>query len=215
MVFGQKQKNKEVEVSILEYCNLIGRTVEEFGRMIREYINWNKHFKEQSQKVHRMEHEADEMRRSIERAMLAGAFLPVYRADYIVLLEILDRVANKAEEAGDTLYLVRPDIPEEIRGEFVRIAELTIQAYERVPETVASILKGDTDIEEVDRLVEAKEQEIDKIQFNITRALFKDLAMNKPDAMVIKLLIDQICSVSDRIENVMDRLSLIAITRQL
>jgi predicted phosphate transport protein (TIGR00153 family) len=215
MVFGQSKKNQEVQASILEYCELIGRTVNEFGRMIREYIDWDKHFKKQSKKVHTMEHEADEMRRSIEKAMFAGAFLPAYRADYVVLLEVLDRVANKAEEAGDTLYLVRPDIPEEIRPEFVRIAELTIQAYEQIPKTVASIMQGENDIEDVDRLVEGKEQEVDKIQFNITRKLFKELELGKPDAMVIKLLIDQICSVSDRIENVMDRLSLIAITRQL
>jgi len=215
MVFGQGKKDQEVRQDILMYCELIGRTVDEFARMIREYIDWNKHFKQQSQKVHRMEAEADEMRRSIEKAMFAGAFLPAYRGDYVAFLEILDRVANKAEEAADTLYLVRPDIPEDLRARFVRIADLTTEAYLQVPAAAAKIMEGDNDIGSLCRFVERKEQEIDKIQFNITRRLFKESELNKPDAMVVKLIIDQICNVSDRIENVMDRLSLTAIIRQL
>lgn len=215
MVFGQRKRDEEVRQDILTYCEQIGRTVDEFTRMIREYIDWNKHFKQQSRKVHRMEHEADEMRRSIEKAMFAGAFLPAFRADYITLLEILDRVANKAEDAGDMLYLVRPDIPEELRGELVRIAELTTEAYQQVPVAAEKVMEGDNNIESLSRFVERKEQEIDKIQFNITRRLFKETDLSKPEAMVIKLVIDQVCNVSDRIENVMDRLSLIAIIRQL
>jgi len=215
MIFGQKKQNEAVKTRIREYCELIRKTVAEFKRMIEEYIDWDKHFKELSRKVHSMEHEADVIRREIERAMYEGAFLPAYRGDYINLLETLDRVANKAEEAGDTLYLMRPDIPEEIRADLVRIAELTVQAFERVPDAVMRVLGGDTEIQEVDSFVEEMEQEIDKIQFNITRMLFKKLDIEKVDALMVKLLIDQICSVSDRIENVMDKLSIIAIKRRL
>ena len=215
MFFGQKKKNIAVRKQILEYCELIGKTVAEFERMIKEYIDWDKHFKERSKLVHNMEHAADEMRRTIERSMYEGACLPAYRGDYISLLETLDRVANKAEEAGDTLYLVRPDIPEEIREDFLKIAELTVKAYEPIPGAVAKVLDGDTDVVEVDAFVEKKEQEVDTIQFDITRKLFKEIEIEKVDALIVKTLIDEICNVSDRIENVADRLSMIAITHQI
>lgn len=215
MIFGQRKKNLAVRKQILDYCDLIRKTVAEFERMIKDYIDWDTQFKERSKRVHNMEHEADEMRRTIERAMYEGACLPAYRGDYISLLETLDRVANKAEEAGDTLYLVRPDIPEEIRDDFLKIAELTVQAYEPIPGAIAKVLEGDTDVADVDTFVETKEQEVDTIQFDITRKLFKEIEIAKVDALIVKTLIDEICNVSDRIENVMDRLSIIAITRQL
>jgi len=183
--------------------------------MIVEYINWDKHFKEQTKKVHSLEHQADELRRAIERDMFEGAFLPGYREDYITLMELMDRVANKAESSGDALYLMRPDIPESVRQNFVEIADLTIQAYEPVRKAVRKVLEGDMDVQAEDQEVEDFEQEVDKIQFNTTRFLFKDAGIDKADALLVKTLLDKISSVSDRIENVMDRLVLLAIKRRL
>ncbi|MCK4413320.1 MAG: hypothetical protein KAY32_07245 [Candidatus Eisenbacteria sp.] len=51
-------------------------TVAEFGRIVREYIDWDKHFKQQSKKIHDMEHEADQMCLSTGRAMFADAMPP-------------------------------------------------------------------------------------------------------------------------------------------
>ena len=215
MIFGQKKQDQAVEKRIEEYCEVVRETVAGFKRMIIEYIEWDKHFKQVTKKVHDMEHKADVIRREIERAMFKGAFLPAYRGDYIELLETLDRVANKAEEAGDTLYLVRPDIPEELRPDFVRIAELTYEAFEPVPASVMRVLGGDTDVQAVDRFVEEKEQEVDRIQFRLTRQIFKEMDLPKADALLLWMFIDQICNVSDRIENVTDRLSVIAIKHQL
>ena len=215
MIFKQNENDSAVQKRICDYCSLIGDTIDEFNQMIKDYIDWNKRFKEQSRKVHKMEHQCDVVRREIERAVFDGAFLPAYREDYIGLLETLDRVANKAEEAGDTLYLLRPDIPEPIRADFITIGELTAQAWEPVPASVKRVMEGDTDVSEVDIFVESKEQEVDKLQFEMTRRLFKEFKIEKVDALMNKTLIDQICSVSDRVENVMDRLTIFAIKRRL
>ncbi len=194
---------------------MIKGTVDEFRRMIHEYIDWDKHFKEQSRKVHDMEHTADIIRRRIERAMFEGAFLPAYREDYIDLLEKLDRVANKAEDAADTLYLMRPDIPDEIRPAFKTIADLTVEAFQPIPDGIRNLLDGETDISELEEAVESREQQIDKLQFDTIRVLFKGLNMAKVDALLLKVMIDQLCDVSDKIENVTDCMAIIAIKRKL
>jgi predicted phosphate transport protein (TIGR00153 family) len=214
MLFGKK-KDDLVSAQILDYVGIIGATVSEFRRMIHEYIDWDKHFKEQSRKVHDMEHEADIVRRKIERAMFEGAFLPAYREDYISLLEVLDRVANKAEDAADTLYLMRPDIPEAIRPVFKEIADITVEAFAPIPEGIRKLLAGESDISALEELVEGREQAIDKLQFDAIRTLFKDLNMAKADALLLKIMIDQICDVSDKIENVTDAMAIIAIKRRL
>jgi len=215
MIFGQGKRDRAVAAEIGEFCNLISKTVESFRKMITEYIDWDSKFKEHSRQVHEMEHECDLKRRKIERAMFEGAFLPAYREEYITLLEKLDRVANKAEEAADTIYLMRPDIPEPVRQDFVTIANITVDCFAPIPEGVRNLLDGNTDIRELEEFVEVKEQEVDKIQFHVTRRLFKDLGIDKADALCLKMLIDDICSVSDRIENVTDQMAIVAIKRQL
>ena len=213
MIFSRKRQDEAVSRQIVEYCQLIQTTVTEFRQMIDNYIDWDKQFKERSKLVHVMEHEADVLRRTIERAMFEGAFLPAYRMDYIALLERLDRVANKAEDAADMLYLVRPDIPEPIRSDFVRIADMTLEAFLPIPEAVGALLAGRSDVRAVESHVEGLESEIDKIQFQLIRKLFKDPGIEKVDAMCLKMLIDSICDVSDKIENVSDQMAIIAIKR--
>ncbi len=215
MIFGRSQKDTAVEKRIFEYCDLIAETLVECKRMVVEYIDWDKHFKEQTRKVHDMESAADEARRSIERAMYDGAFLPAYREDYITLLELMDRVANKSESTGDMMYLMRPDIPEPVRQDFVTIADLTIEAFKPIKGAVQKVLDGETDLTAEDREVERLEGEIDKIQFNTTRFLYKEAQIEKVDALMVKMFLDKLCNISDRIENVIDRLVLLAIKRRL
>jgi len=215
MIFGEDKREKEVKALVEEYCDLIGETVAEFAQMLEAYIGWDSQFKDQSKKVHKMESRADQIQREIEKALYEGAFLPAYREDYVALLETLDRVANKAEAVGDTLSCVRPDIPEPIRQEFVSIAGLTVEAFEPVPAAVMGVLRGETDVEELDAFVGQKEAEVDRIQFETMHKLFRELEVDRADAMLVKMLLDQACSVSDRIENVADRLTLIAIKRRM
>lgn len=215
MFFRRQMKDKEVSKQIVEYCNLVYETLLEFQRMIAEYIEWDKHFKRQTKKVHNLEHQCDVLRKNIERAMYEGAFLPAYREDYITLLEKLDKVANLSEDAADTLFLLRPDIPEEIRAVFNEVAELTVKAFEPVPEAIANLLDGHTDMQKLSEFVEEIEQQIDKLQFHLIRKIFKELVMDKADALILKLLVDRVCDVSDKIENVGDYMCIIAIKRRM
>ncbi len=66
-------------------------------------------------------------------------------------------------------------------------------------------------VEEIGRL----EQQIDKIQFYAVRRVYRELDLEKIDKLVLKMVIDLVCGVSDRIENVGDRLSIIAIKRKM
>jgi len=215
MIFGEDKREKAVKELVREYCELLEETVGQFAQMLESYIDWDSEFKAQSKRVHKMESRADEIQMEIGKAFYEGAFLPAYREDYVALLETLDRVANKAEAVGDTLSCVRPDIPEEIRQEFVRIAKLTVEAFEPVPDAVMSVLKGECDVEGLAVHVGKKEQEVDGIQFETMHTLFRELEIDRADAMLVKMLLDQACSVSDRIENVSDRLTLIAIKRRI
>lgn len=214
MIFGKK-KEQEVRVKVSEFCSLVGKTVAEFSKMIEEFVVRDKHFKMESRMIHDMEHEADVARRTIEQEICKGAFLPGYRSDYLMLIESIDRIANKAEEAGDNAYLLRPYVPEQYRPDFVKIGALTMQAYEPLPTMVNSLFEGGSDFLESVRIIERLEGEVDKIQFKLIHSIFKEYEAEKVDKLFLKMVIDSLAAVSDRIENVGDQMMLISALRKL
>jgi len=214
MIFGDS-KTKQVHQQIQDYCQLIGHAVGEFKHLIDDYLEWDKHFKQVSKEVRKTESKADDMLKEIERNMLKGALLPAYREDYIGLLETLDKVANKAEDLALTIRLIRPDIPETLRPVFAQIAAITCEQWGPVPDMVKGLLEGREGLSDAADFLDAKEGEIDKLQRGTTRVIFRDLDLDLAHQMLLKQTLDQVCSVSDAIENVGDRISMIAIKHSL
>jgi hypothetical protein len=214
MIFENKKK-KEVLDLVDQHCDLVRETVDRYQQLVQDYLAADKAFKEDSRQIDELESAADMIRFKVERLMYRGAFLPAHRGDYIDLLERLDRVANAAEESGDHLTLVRPAIPEIIHDDLRKMAELTVQAFAPLPAMIRGVLRNDFEQQQhVERIGEL-ESEIDRLQFKATRTLYRDTQLEKIDKLLGKLTIDHIGKVSDRIENVGDRISLIAIKRKL
>ena len=214
MIFGDS-KTKKVHALMLEYVDVVGHAVAEFRHLIDDYLDWNKDFKKVSKEVRKTESQADDLLKQIERTMLAGALLPAYREDYIGLLETLDKVANKAEDVANTLRLVRPDIPEQIRPIFAQIAALTEEQWAEVPDLVKGLIEGRRGLVEAADVLDVKEGEIDKIQRGTTRVIYRDLELDLAHKMQMQALLDSVCHVSDHIENVGDRIALVAIKQSL
>lgn len=214
MIFGDS-KTKQVHALILEYCEVVGRAVESYKHLIDDYLAWDKHFKQVAKEIRKTESEADDLLKKIECTMLQGAMLPAYREDYIGLLELLDKVANDAEDVSQTIRLIRPDIPEEIRAVYAQVCEITLEQWQPVPGMVKTLLEGGSGLVDTADFLDAKEGEIDKIQRGATRVIFRDLELRLAHQMLLKQLLDQVCHVSDRIENVGDRISLIAVKHAL
>jgi uncharacterized protein len=214
MFFRDKKQARVIE-RIEQYCQLVGAAVVEYSSMVHNYLDADKQFKEKSLRVHELESEADRVRFDMEREMVAGAFLPAYREDYIDLVETIDRVANKAEDSADLVYLVRPEIPAELAEPLREIADNTVEMYSLVCSMVSRTLRDDHDVQDDVVKIGRQEKKVDQIQFTAVRTVYKQLEMEKVDKLVLKMVIDQLCEVSDRIENVADRISIIAIKRSL
>jgi uncharacterized protein len=214
MLFRDKRQDKVIE-TIDGYCALVGGAVEKYVEMVNSFLDGEEQFKEASRAVHELESQADEVRFSVEREMYRGAFLPAYREDYIGLLETLDRVANKAEDAADLVFLIRPDVPPDVAEALREIARITARACEPLITMVHKTLLDDFDVQDQVELIGRLEQEIDRIQFNAVRDAYRNPDLEKVDKLILKMVIDAIAEVSDKLENVGDKLSLIALKRKL
>lgn len=213
-LFGDSGR-AEVQQLVDQYCALVGATVRRFDEMITDYLRADKAYKEESRRIHETESQADALRLLIERTMFQSGFLPAYRQDFISMIESLDRIANKAEESADYVYLVRPQVPEALHRALRQVGSLTVQAWEPLPGAVHRLIAQDFSLGPATREIGALESLVDAVEWEATRVVYRDLPLDRCAKLELKLLIDQLGKVSDRIENAADRIALIALKHLL
>ena len=179
-----------------------------------DYLACDKAFKEECSEVDRLEHQADEVRREIECKLYEGAFLPIYREDYIHLIEQVDQIANQAEAVSQFITLTRPEIPEMVREDLRRIAQVSAESFDVILSSMEAIQKDMKKTFAVSEQVQKKEKEVDDIVWQMVKKIFKS-DMDKGEKIHVKMLIDRIAAISNRIEDTADRLVLMAVKRNV
>ncbi len=208
------KKENEVQALIDRHFSLVEGTLGELEKMVDEYLRGDKDFKQVCGNIDSLEHEADQVRRDVECKLYEGAFLPIYREDYIMLVEQLDRVANQAEAVSQFIVLTRPKIPEGIHADLRAIARISLEALRCIVGCVVSVRKKPAEAFELSKEVQRKEKEVDDIVWQMTKKVFKS-DMEKAEKIHVKMLIDRIAAISNRIEDTADRLATMAVKRNV
>ncbi len=208
------KKARVVEEMMFKLFDQIEIVLEEMRNMLHDYLHNNKKFKQESFQVHRLEHKADKLRRKIGQMLSSGAFLPIYREDYFRLIESVDNIANQAEHLCDYVTLTRPEIPEFAEAAIVEMIQLTVENYIPLKEMLLNFISGKREISELAKSVRLMESKIDELQFHATRDIFKS-SIEKLDKFHLKSFIDQICIISNLIEDVSDQVEIIAAKHKL
>ena len=218
-----KKRREQVQRLIHAHLDLVGQTVLRLDAMIGRYLGGDKSFKEDSKAIDGLEHEADRARHDIEDTLEGSRMLRAYREDYLELAESVDRVANKAEEAADTLTLVRPKFPRPLDRAVKELSAETMAAWKLVPPLIDSLIREEDGLaaglrwtlDQGVKAIRRAESRVDKLQFDTTRGAYKHEALNAADRLEILIVLERLAAVTDRIENVADRISLIASRRKL
>lgn len=209
MLFGKKER--QAEGLIQRHIESVVTVVDELQRMVEAYCAECDEFKEEDFKVRELEHDADSARREAEMALYDGAFMPVERGDYVALLEHVDKVANQCEAVSDFLVLTRPEVAKEVQVQLVDIMNTTKACYSNIPKMFTQFENKEA-VLDLARKVEEAESEVDLIYARLVRLVFKsenDLAHK----LHIKMLLDRIAAISNRIEDASDRFCIIVAKR--
>jgi predicted phosphate transport protein (TIGR00153 family) len=212
MAFDKKEN--EVQSLIDQHFSLVDQALVELEKMVDDYLKNDKEFKHDSSNVDRLEHEADQVRRDIECKLYDGAFLPIYREDYIMLVEQLDHVANQAEAVSQFIVLTRPKVPEMVHEDLRQIARVTVESFKIMLGCLESVRKKPEESFALSKEVQKKEKEVDDIVWEMTKKIFKS-SMEKAEKIHIKMLIDRIAAISNRVEDTADRLAIMAVKRNV
>lgn len=210
------KKQKEIEKSIEGYLEETEQCLSAFGDAFRTYFTdgLGPSFEELVKRAHAYESKCDDKRREIERSLYGRALIPEFRGDILGMLEALDKVPNKCESVLYQIVLENITIPDQYHDKTGKLIEINVESYRILCNAVRCLFTNNSEelLSAVSH-VDQKESESDGIEHEIIKTIFSS-DMDKADMILLRDLILEIGSISDRAENVADRLSIIAAKQQ-
>jgi predicted phosphate transport protein (TIGR00153 family) len=212
------RKEKEVIDLILEHLNTAEGCLTTAMETIETYLRGEiPEAKALALKVDRIETQADFIRYTVRDKLYSGAYLPRIRGDIYNLVERIDKVCNAAEACCDFFLDQRPEIPEGLKPQFLRVAQESFGIFVPLKEAMENYLgKGSKVkvIREKAKQVGIVESEVDKIEWDLTREIFT-ASLDWGHKVHLRLCLDTIVEISDRAEDAADRLELAVIKSRI
>ena len=159
-----------------------------------------------------LEHEADDIKKSVRLSLPKSLFLPVPRSDLLEIVTVQDKVANRAKDIAGIVLGRQMHIPEEMRDAFLEYLQRSIatsaqalRAMDELDELVETGFRG-REVNLVENLIEELDQiesETDEHQIQVRKILFR-LEKDLPPVDVIFLykIIDWVGDLADRASRV-------------
>jgi len=168
--------------------------------------------------IHRLEEEADDLKREIRQKLPEGLFMPVPRTDLVDLIGRQDRIANKVKDVAGLMIGRKMDFPDSMQESMVRYVHCTIGVCEKANQIIQELdelletgFRGQ-EVRKVETLIfelDDMEDEADKIEREVRLELFElEDGINPVNVMFLYKIIDWIGEVSNRAQSVGHRLHL-------
>jgi uncharacterized protein len=214
VLFWKKQET--IERMLSEYFEQCDLCYELFEKAFACYfsVGQGEAFEASVNRTHEAESRADDLRREIEFTLYGKALLPESRGDLLGLLEAFDQLPNIAETS---LFAVRCQgmiLPEDLAGDFKHLIDLNLQAYYLVRRAVDELFNNPKVTLHTTKEVDDKESESDRLERVMIRRIFARDTDNGTK-LLLKELVLLIGRISDTAESTADRISIIAIKRQI
>jgi len=209
-------KQRQIEKMLFEYLEQWKKCLESFKRGMDVYLEHGlgEEFDFYVDETHKMESHADDLRRKIEWEMYSKALIPESRGDILGFLETMDRIPNKAEAVLFQIQTQRIRVPKELHQNFHRIITLSCEAMELTYEASEKLFRNQKDILLLTDKIDHKESECDHAERDTIIKIF-DMAIDKADKIILKELIIEIGTITDRAENVSDRITIQSVKRKV
>ncbi len=211
-------KESVVEKHSQKHMELVYECIQKFKEVMAcFYKNEFDKMDEKVKAVSELEHNADIIRRQMEIEFLEGAFLPFDREDRIILAELVDGVADMAQEAAYEICLSRIRFPPELEKDFKEFIKEICDSVSALKECIEKL---DVDLGEAmakAHEVEEIEDQADVIERRIRKKLYqlyRDEKIGILTLIELKHIVKRLGNIVDRAENASDRVPIIAAKRR-
>jgi hypothetical protein len=210
------RKPRLIEKDIFDYLYQWKKCLEDFKTGMEIYLDegLGEKFNYYVQQVHKMESQADDLRRKVEWEMYSKALLPESRGDILGFLETMDKLPNKAESLLKQIKLQRLTFPKELNPNLRRIVALSCEAIQLVHEAATNLMSRRGGIHKLADEIDVKETECDHAEQDTIEKIFT-MDIDKADKILLKEFIIELGNLTDRAEDVSERLTLLSVKRRV
>jgi predicted phosphate transport protein (TIGR00153 family) len=209
------RRTRELEAQIDEFLNAVSEGCVVFELGIRDFLeNRCDRFEERIAAISALEASADQLRRSIENRLYSHSLIPEHRGDVLGLLENTDNVIDAAKKTLLQFAVENPEILAELVPEYLELAHASVAAAQELVAATRAFFKDINAVQNSLHKVHFFEKEADRVALRLKRRVFEqeiDLS-RKFHHRYFALHIE---SISDRAEEVADRLAIYTIKRTL
>lgn len=160
------------------------------------------------------EHKADGLRREIETRLYRESLIPEHRGDVLGLLENMDNVIDEAKKTLAQFAVERPEIPPDLAPDYLELARACVESAQHLVSAVRAFFRDITAVPDHIHKVYFYEREADRLADRLKRKIFA-----KEMELARKIHLRYFClhveTLSDRAEDVADRLSIYTIKRTI
>jgi hypothetical protein len=171
-------------------------------------------FEELTNKIIKIEHEADLIKGNIRAHLPKSIFMPVDKSAFLDCLREEDAILDYAEDASVWLKFKRNVIPNEFREDFLKHLEKVIEcvnAYDNAVKEVKALVRGAVRQKDREKAKQAikethrKEWEADEVEKRLTKNIFS-ADLDPLSIFHLIKVVELIGEIADHAENAGDRL---------
>lgn len=151
----------------------------------------------------------DAIRREVVVKIHSGAFLPALRSEFCNLAEELDEVLDELEDIA-TLYLRIDGIPNNLRSDFIRVAEINLRMSRELLRAFNALEEGG--LSDVLLKIKISEREVDSIKTRIYQKLSHMEFSNFVEGYFFIKFVEKLINVSDLIEDAADTIQVLSVS---
>jgi len=202
------KKTKEKLMSMLDaYLQEAGSCFSYFKQSMEEYLEKNDprgtDFYELLQKTHISESLADDKRTEFELMLYkTSRLLPGSRSDILDILNSFDRIPNKAETVLFSIHCQNIMLPEDMKGDIRKLTDINTEACAVTTQAFVEFFEPPDELHtnEYVEKIDEYESTSDRIERTIIINIFDRQDIGFGEKMLLKELVLNIGTISDRCE---------------
>ena len=206
---------KQLEAQIDDFLNTVNEGALVFKHGVKNYLEKNQdEFKDRIRNISKLEAKADELRRVIETQLYEQTLIPEHRGDVLGILESTDTVIDTMKETLYQFDVETPDIPDELDRYYLELTDMSTMSSENLVVAIRAFFRDVKTVKDYLHKVIFYEKEADRIGDNLKREVFK-MDIDLAHKIHLRYFTLHIQNVSDRSEEVADRLAIYTIKRSM
>jgi predicted phosphate transport protein (TIGR00153 family) len=209
------KSSRNIEMKIDEFFDTVAEGALVFRTGVHSYLEEDADaFGNAMVSIDKLEAQADKLSREVEAQLYSHSLIPEHRGDVLGLLENTDNIIDTIKTCLSQFSVEKPDVLQEYHEGYRKLAVAGCEAVEAVIVSARAFFKDANAVKDNLYKVHHFEKEADSISDGLKREIF---ASELPLAHKIHLryFALNVEKVSDRAEEVADRLAIYAIKRTI